>query len=617
MTDTRSRFLLASVLVAVLASLLFVPGLPGEFVFDDIPNITNNQAVHLERLDAEGLVKAVATPQPSGVMRTLPTLTFALDWWRGRGANPGTFKTTNLVIHALTALALAWFLRTLLLAVGTPASRACWLAPVLALAWAAHPLHVSAVLYTVQRLQTMGTLFLVLALWAYLRGRLAQIDGQSGRHHFLGAALLWALALGCKEDSVLLPAYALALELTVLRFGAADAALSTRLRRGYLAAVLLALAAWALVVVPHYWSWEAHPGRDFSTAERLLTQPRVLCLYLWQILVPLPGHMPFYYDWLQPSRGLLQPWTTLAALVLVLALAGVACALRKRLPLVSFGLLLFLASHAIASNVVPLELAFEHRNHLGLAGIVLAVGSLLTGLGQRLRLPRAAGTVFAALVFVALGIATVQRAHDWRSAEAIARAGTVAAPGSGRAWVQLCASQFRAGGGATRQNTMLDEAIGTCTRGGAQAPWSLNSLTLLIVLKSLRGDLATDDWDQLQERARTVPMLHDNARVFTILVSHYRLGVEMDKDELAETLDILTERAALPAQTLSNLAYFVMHDLADPERAVPFMLRTIDRVPPDDLVGFKMAAKLRNRGRPDLAERVEAATVRRHTALGK
>jgi hypothetical protein len=46
-------------------------------------------------------------------------------------------------------------------------------------------------------------------------------------------------------------------------------------------------------------------------------------------------------------------------------------------------------------------------------------------------------------------------------------------------------------------------------------------------------------------------------------------------------------------------------------------LRTIDRVPPDDLVGFKMAAKLRNRGRPDLAERVEAATVRRHTALGK
>ena len=46
----------------------------------------------------------------------------------------------------------------------------------LALAWAAHPLQVSAVLYVVQRIQTMGTLFLVLALWAYLQARQAQIE---------------------------------------------------------------------------------------------------------------------------------------------------------------------------------------------------------------------------------------------------------------------------------------------------------------------------------------------------------------------------------------------------------------------------------------------------------
>src|SRR5690606_13034607 len=120
-------------------------------------------------------------------------------------------------------LVLAWFLRSLLLAAGIMGSRARWMAPALALAWAVHPLQVSSVLYAVQRFQTMGTLFLVLALWAYLQARLAQIRGDSGRTGLLSAALLWALALGCKEDSALLPAYALALELTVLRFGAADA----------------------------------------------------------------------------------------------------------------------------------------------------------------------------------------------------------------------------------------------------------------------------------------------------------------------------------------------------------------------------------------------------------
>src|SRR5690606_5810102 len=124
---------------------------------------------------------------------------------------------TNLLIHALTAFFLAWLLRSLLLATGVSEMRARWTAPALALAWAAHPLLVSSVLYTVQRLQTLGTLFLVLALLTYLQARRAQIAGRSGRTGLLGAALLWAIAMSCKEDSASLPAYTLALELTVLR----------------------------------------------------------------------------------------------------------------------------------------------------------------------------------------------------------------------------------------------------------------------------------------------------------------------------------------------------------------------------------------------------------------
>src|SRR5690606_33883626 len=141
--------------------------------------------------------------------------------------------------------------------------------------------------------------------------------------------LLWAGALGCKEDSVLLPAYTLALELTVLRFAAADMLVSKRLQRGYLIAALLGVSAYLFLMIPHYWQWDTLAGRDFSTLERVLTQPRVLCLYLWQILVPLPRHMPFYYDWLQPSRGLLQPWTTLPAIGIVLGLLGLAWHVRR------------------------------------------------------------------------------------------------------------------------------------------------------------------------------------------------------------------------------------------------------------------------------------------------
>ncbi len=92
-----------------------------------------------------------------------------------------------------------------------------------------------------------------------------------------------------------------------------DARVVRLLHRGYLIAVLAASVAY-IVWLYSVWQSATYPGRDFNSLERLLTQPRVLCLYLWQIVVPLPEHMPFHYDWVQPSRSLLHPWTTLPAI---------------------------------------------------------------------------------------------------------------------------------------------------------------------------------------------------------------------------------------------------------------------------------------------------------------
>src|SRR5690606_17648355 len=111
----------------------------------------------------------------------------------------------------------------------------------------------------------------------------------------------------------LLPLYLLALELTVLRFRAAKPALAQRLRWVYGALVIVGGLVFFLVIVPHYWHWNLYPGRDFSSVERLLTQGRVLIMYLGQILLPLPSSMTFFYDSLNLSRSLWQPWTTLPA----------------------------------------------------------------------------------------------------------------------------------------------------------------------------------------------------------------------------------------------------------------------------------------------------------------
>lgn len=605
MRIANGRFLILSLIVALVAGLLFTPGLPGEFVFDDIPNITTNSAVHLTELSAEALSKVLATPQLSGTTRVLPTLSFAVDYWRGDGADPMVFKTTNIFIHALTACVLAWFFRSLLLVASISSKRVFWLAPALALAWATHPLQVSSVLYVVQRIQSMGSLFLILALWAYLKARQAQIEGRPGRTGLLLTALLWSVSMGCKEDSILLPAYTLALELTVLRFAAADARLAGRLRRGYIAAGLAGAVAFFFWVIPHFWQGEAYLGRDFSTVERLLTQARVLCLYLWQILVPLPHQMPFYYDWLQPSRSLLQPWTTLPAIAIVLALLGMAWWLRTRRPLFALGVFLFFAAHFITSNVIGLELAFEHRNHFALIGAVLAVGSLLVYTCQRLRVRFAVQAVMCVIVIVGLAGATLLRAHTWSSTLNIARVATEEAPGSGRAWTQLCASYFSAGGGAIPNNPRLDEAIETCQAGAASVPQSLNSLTLLIVLKTLRGDVTPQDWNRLQKRVETAPMTRDNARIFMIFTFHAHKGVKLDKEELLETFASLARRGALGSFNLASIGYFVMNDLSEPDMALPYFIQAIHAANPNDPFPQQLSAELKAKGRPDLAKTIE------------
>lgn len=611
MSIAHGRFFILSLLVAFAAGLLFTPGLPGEFLFDDGPNITTNEAVHLTELSVESLSKVLATPQLSGITRALPTLSFALDYWRAGGPDPMVFKTTNIVIHALTACALAWFFRSLLLLAGVPGDRVRWLAPALALAWALHPLQVSSVLYTVQRIQTMGTLFLVLALWAYLRGRQAQIAGHHARTSFLLGGLAWALAMGCKEDSALLPAYTLALELTVLQFAAKHHRTTTLLRRGYLLSVLAAAAVYVLVVVPHYWQWEAYQGRDYSTPERLLTQARVLCMYIWQIVVPLPQHMPFYYDWLQPSRGLLQPWTTLPAVALIIGLLGVAWRLRNRWPLLSLGIFLFFSAHFITSNVVGLELVFEHRNHFALIGAVLAVGSVLAYAGQRLQLHFKSQATACVILLAALGSTTALRDRIWSSTENIARLATESAPGSGRAWTQLCASQFTDGGGAVIPNPRLDEAIETCIAGAAAVPESLNSLTLLIVLKSLRGDATREDWSRLQERIQTVPMTLDNARIFLTLTYHARKEVKLNRQELFETLDILEQQDGLGPFNLAYIGYFIMNDMEEPDLALPYFVKAINVTAPNDPFPRVLATELREINRPDLAKKIEEVALAR------
>ncbi|NCT86226.1 hypothetical protein GXB84_02630 [Stenotrophomonas acidaminiphila] len=574
-----ATFLLLALLGAVLAVLCFTPGLNGGFILDDRANITENAALYISQFGGEDLLYAAYSFQPGGSSRILSMLSFALDYWRG-GMDAAVFKTTNLVIHGLTALALALFLRQLLGLAKWPPRRAAAGAVVLATLWALHPLQVSSVLYVVQRMQTLVTLFMVLALWAYLCMRKAQMAGLRSRQYGVLVGLFWALGFASKEDAALFPLYALALELTVLHFSAASPQLAVLWRRGCLAMAVVGVALYALLVVPHYWHWGAYPGRDFSSYERLLTQGRVLVMYLGQMLWPLPSRLPFFYDDLVISRGLLQPVATLPALLLLIGLLAWAWCWRKRRPLFAFGMLLFFAGHFMTSNVLNLELAFEHRNQLPLIGVLLAVADLCMAMWQRLAMRPPMGIVLVMLLVSAFGVATAWRSYMWGEPLRFAAETLRLLPRSERAWLLLGGtladrSGFKVG------SRWLDLAITTNERG-AEITGSAVMLSNVVVYKTLRGDVAQVDWEKLLARMPQVPMNAQNKGIAFTMLENAESGMALDEEGVVKTLEYAAERAGFTSNQYLRMAAYIHNRTQQQEKALPFLRRAVMLAPPDD-----------------------------------
>src|SRR3546814_2478026 len=62
------------------------------------------------------------------------------------------------------------------------------------------------------------------------------------------------------------------------------------------------------------------------------------------------------------------------------------------------------------------------------------------------------------------------------------------------------------------------------------------------------------------------------------------------------------------------MGYFSMNELAEPELAIPYFVRAIEAVPPDNPFPQQLGAELRAKDRPDLAEKIELLGLTRRRA---
>lgn len=373
---------------AVYANSLYVP-----FIMDDeiIPSFGKND--FLDILLHRGF-------------RRVTDVTFALNYHL-HGIQVTGYHLINLLIHIAASLSLYALVLTCFSALrqsfpapeaeGSPKDTAELFIPLAtALLFAVHPLQTQAVTYIIQRYTSLATLFYLLSVLFFVKGRLAWEKGGSLRQVcgvLLFSLLAALLAVGSKQIAFTLPLMLIVVELFLFRGRLIN-------RRFFLASGGLCL----IVLVWVLFTWRESSLSDFlydlhnATAEDpqisrytyFLTQTRVVVTYLRLLCLPygqsLIHSSPLYSTLLSVPvlASLFLHCILLAAAVLLFRVSD-----RKfrsgnnreqaiMLRLASLGIVWFYVALLIESSFFPImDVIFEHRVYLPSAGFFMAAAAVI------------------------------------------------------------------------------------------------------------------------------------------------------------------------------------------------------------------------------------------------
>lgn len=416
--SSAPAFLIAVLVLLAAAWLVYLPGLKGTFLFDDLANLPTLGAFGpIDNASTFWRYITSGTADPTG--RPLALLSFLVDA-RNWPADPYPFKRTGVLLHLANGALLAMLLLRLgraLVGDTLRARAAAWLGAAL---WLLHPLLVSTTLYIVQREAMLPATFTLLGLLGYCAGRERAARGSAGGVWLAAGSIALCTVLGvlCKANGVLLPMLAWLVEVIVLAPAqpignpgvARRFASMQRLVLGVPSVLVIVALGWAGI---RYAIHGAPAFRPWTFGERLISEPRVIADYLRLLLMPHPYTSGLFNDSFRASTSLFSPLATLPCVVLVAGLLAGAIAVRKRVPALSLAVLFYFAGQILESTVIPLELYYEHRNYLPALLLFWPIALWITGDGV---LPIVRRALFVILPLLFAGM-TWMRCSLWGNAQ--------------------------------------------------------------------------------------------------------------------------------------------------------------------------------------------------------
>jgi len=514
-TEDRSRIVFAACWAVLLmaAVLVYYPGLSGPFLLDDFGSI-KPLGDHGGVTDWESFKLFVFGGNAGPTGRPLSLLSFLIDannW----PAESWPFKRTNLIIHLINGGVLGILVSLVLKCVAIRGRDNQLITLVSTAIWILHPFLVSTTLYLVQRMAQLSTLFMFAGLALYIYGRLQTAVNPTRAYVVMTTAVgvFTLLAMLSKENGILLPVLVGVTELTLV---ASQRHRFPALNR-YWAGIFIVLPT---VVICLYLGerisrgdfFDIVPPRDFSIYERFLTQGRILIDYLQHWYFPKLYTTGVFQDHFIKSTGMFSPVTTGLSYLVHITVISLALVKRRQLPLFSFSVLFFYASHLLESTVINLEMYFEHRNYVAAAFLFLPIVEITY------RKVNYRAFVFTSLTAVILvGSFTRFSAGVWSSLPSMIESSALKAPTSSRAqsqWAKLLYVADR-----------KEEALAVVDRAIQNVPGDRPLLltSKLLYLCNL-NELSEDEFDRITATLSGLPFDSRSLKAYNVAAQEILTG---------------------------------------------------------------------------------------------
>ena len=530
------------------------------------------------------------------------------------GLNPFVGHLVNVLLFALTAVVLYWLLLQLLLPEQDRAY-AYFVALAGALLFAVHPLHTEVVANIKGRdeiLALLGSLgALALSLRAYRR---RQWWGS------VLAALVFALALFAKENAI---TFLAVVPLAYYFFIRAKPGVIVRQSLPFFLAAVLFLAVrfsilgFGLAEPPSemlnnpFIKVAGDRYLPFTTAERAATVTYTLGKYVQLLLFP----HPLTHDYYPRQVGVMDwsDWQVWLSLLLYLGLIGWAIRGFHRKDPVSFGILYFLATLSIVSNILfPVGTHMSERFvYMPSVGYALVLAVLLYRLAQR-RAPdgelRTFRQLYPALILaaglvLAYGFRTVVRNPAWKNNYTLFSTDVVVSTSSAKLQNAMggeLITQATRPENETQRAQLLQRAVGHLQRAVAIHPNYKNAHLLLG-----NAYYYLERWEQAigsYQRALQLDSGYEEA-ANNLAITYRDAGrfYGEQQGDLARALQYLQQAYQLEPEDYETLRLLgVAHGIqGNADRALEFFSKAVEREPENPDALYNLGSAYYNAGMPE------------------